>query len=74
MSVYTKTVQLSAANTDTATFTLPKSDIADLRRSSRSIEPLDDESLLEEFSGDVGTLLVLLEEFRSNGPQRLLET
>ena len=71
MSVYTKTKQFSAATTDTATFALPKRDMADLRRSSRPLEPLDDESLLENFSGDVDTLLMLLEEFQSNGPQRI---
>lgn len=71
MSVITKTETLTGLASDTATFTLPKSDMADLRRSSVSLAPLDDEALLEDCSGDVDILLLLLEEFQTNGPRRI---
>ena len=71
MSVYTKNEQSAVSTTDTIPFMLPKSDMADLRRSSRSLEPMDDEVLLEDYSDDVETLLLLLEEFQTNGPQRI---
>jgi len=45
--------------------------MADLKRSPRIMEPLDDELLLEEFLGAVDTLLMRREELRSNGPQRI---
>lgn len=69
MSVLAQTQQLAAS--DTAVFTLPKSDIADLRRSSAAEVPLDDEAMLQNCLGDVEALLLLLEEFQANGPRRI---
>ena len=71
MSVITKTEPTSVTTTDTATFMLPKSDMTDLRRSSASSVPLDDQAVLEGCLGDVETLLLLLEEFQANGPRRI---
>lgn len=71
MNVYTKNEQSTISTTDTATFTLPKSDMADLRRSSPSAAPWDDEALLQDCLGDVEILVLLLEEFQSNGPRRI---
>ena len=71
MSVFTKNEPSAASTTDTAMFTLPKCDMTDLRHSSASAVPLDDEALLQDCLGDVETLLLLLYEFQSNGPRRI---
>lgn len=71
MSVYTNNERSAASTTDTATFMLSKSDMVDLRRSSASSGPLDDEALLKDCLGDIETLLIVLEEFQSNGPRRI---
>lgn len=71
MGFYTNNQRSAASTTDTATFMLPKSDMADLRHSSASSRPLDDEALLKDCLGDIETLLMVLEEFQSNGPRRI---
>lgn len=71
MSVTTKTGPAEAFTSGTVVFTLPKSDMADLRRSSQTLVPLDDETLLQDCAGDVEVLVLLLEEFQSNGPRRI---
>lgn len=71
MSVITNNKTLVASAADTATLTLPKSDIADLRGSSPSSVPLNDEALLQDCSGGLDLVRLLLEEFQANGPDRV---
>lgn len=71
MNVNPKNEQSAVSTTDTVPFSLPKGNMADLRRSSRSMEPMDDEALLQDYSDDLETMLLLLEEFQTNGPQRI---
>lgn len=71
MSFTTKTEPATTPTPDTLVFTLPKSDMADLRRSSQTLFPLDDQTLLQDCGGDVEVLVLLLEEFQSNGLRRI---
>lgn len=71
MSVTTNIEPTGTPAPETIVFTLPKSDMADLRRSSETLFPLDDETLLQDCGGDVEILQLLLEEFQSNGPRRI---
>ena len=73
MNAITKTEPKPASATDTVRFGVSVSDIAALRRKSSSSSPLNDQAVLEDCGGDVATKLLLLEAFRSNGPQKVTE-
>ena len=68
MSITTRIEQPNISLTETASFALPKRDLADLQSNSG---PLDYRALLDICLGSVDFLVILLEEFQVNGPRRV---
>ena len=68
MSITTRIEQPTISLTETASFALPKRDLADLQSNSG---PLDYRALLDICLGSVDFLVILLEEFQVNGPRRV---
>ena len=66
MSMTSITEPRTPSTSQANTFSLPKSDIADLLRSSSSSTPLDDQVLLEGCAGSTDFLMLILGTFQSN--------
>lgn len=73
MSVFSSSNLLEIEAIKQPAFALPAREVADLRSSSKSHEPIDYQTLLDGFLGTADFVVPLLEEFQANAMNRVDE-